>query len=421
MLNLNNVYNYYSSHIIPSKGNQRSGSHRRDDLKAVYNNMVKQNQHSPFYKFAFPDSTQAYTIGIKEAAMALEAESKALGSQGTNVFDEMMAVSDNENVLLASLRNDALEELPENLSIRVHSLASGQTNIGSYLPANEASFPAGSYSLGIAVENNHYTFNLTVRDGDTNHQIQRNLANSINNNHIGIRASIRHNRMEGTCALVFRSDRVGIPNNEDLIFQFDEAYLENDITSALGIDRVASLPTNAEFSINDTMHTSVSNRISLNYSMDIDLLSTSDSDVSVYLMPDQNKISNKLKNFLDSYNQLIDISRSRSGQKNANRLFRDITGIAKRNQDALQSIGLIIDENGYLNKQEDTDSTQIRRLFDEEFSDFRKDIKRTTDKMTLDPLDYIDKIIVTYPNTTGTYPNPYHPSKYSGLLFNDYA
>ena len=138
--------------------------------------------------------------------------------------------------------------------------------------------------------------------------------------------------------------------------------------------------------------------------MDIDLLATSDSDVSVYLMPDQDKISNKLRNFVNSYNQLV-----------------DITGIAKRNKNALQSIGLTIDENGYLNKTDESDNTQISRLFDEELSDFRRDIKRTTDKMTLNPLDYIDKIIVTYPNTTGTYPNPYNPSRYSGLLFNDYA
>lgn len=124
---------------------------------------------------------------------------------------------------------------------------------------------------------------------------------------------------------------------------------------------------------------------------------------------------------MNSYNQLVDIARNGSGQKNASRLFRDITGIAKRNKNALQSIGLTIDENGYLNKTDESDNTQISRLFDEELSDFRRDIKRTTDKMTLNPLDYIDKIIVTYPNTTGTYPNPYNPSRYSGLLFNDYA
>jgi len=69
MLNLDNVYNYYNTHLIIPKTNSRYNSHKRNDLKNVYNSMVKQNQHSPFYKFSFPDSTQAFAIGIKEAAM----------------------------------------------------------------------------------------------------------------------------------------------------------------------------------------------------------------------------------------------------------------------------------------------------------------------------------------------------------------
>ena len=54
-------------------------------------------------------------------------------------------------------------------------------------------------------------------------------------------------------------------------------------------------------------------------------------------------------------------------------------------------------------------------------SDFKKDLSKATGKMTLNPLDYVDKVVVTYPDTIGkTFPNPYNPSKYSGLLFNDY-
>ena len=40
MLNLNNVYNYYGSQVIAPKSD-RSASHKKDDLKTIYNNMVK--------------------------------------------------------------------------------------------------------------------------------------------------------------------------------------------------------------------------------------------------------------------------------------------------------------------------------------------------------------------------------------------
>ena len=225
MLNLNHVYNYYSSQIMPTRGNQRSQSHKRDDLKTVYNNMVKENQNSPFYKFTFSDANQVYAIGIKEAALALEAESKLLGGDSNDLAAQMKAVSDNENVVYASLSGSTAADVPENLSVQVETLAKGQTNVGTYFPSGESSIPKGEYSFGIAVGRNQYTFRLKVNEGDTNQQIQRNLATSINENNIGVKASIRNNRVEGTSALVLRSETIGKPNNGDLFFQFEYCLL----------------------------------------------------------------------------------------------------------------------------------------------------------------------------------------------------
>lgn len=419
MLNLNHVYNYYNTQIMPPYGFGRTQASKKNDLKTVYNNMVRQNQKSPFYKFTFSDANQMYAIGIKEAALTLEAESKVLSGENNTEKKHLKVVSDNEYVLYANLNETATEDLPEQLTIQVKSLATCQTNTGSYLPAGETSIPTGEYSFGITVDKNQYTFRLKVNEGDTNQKIQRNLATAINENNIGVRATIRNNRIEGSSAIVLHSEAIGKPNNRDLFFKFDETYLDNDITTLLGIEQIETLPSNAEFYINDTLHTSISNRISLNHSMDIDLLSTSDKPVHIRLVPDEDKVSDQLKVFLDSYNQLVDIARN-GNQKSATKLFRDVTGIANRNKTAITEAGLTIKEEGYLVLSDDSDPDRIRNLFDKE-SSFRKDIKRTTNKMTLNPLHYIDKIVVTYPNTNRTYPNPYYPSKYSGLLFNDYS
>jgi len=419
MLNLNHVYNYYSSQITQTRNNQRVQANKRNDLKTVYNNMVKENQNSPFYKFTFSDANQAFAIGIKEAALALESESRLL-SEGSEQQTHMKAVSDNEHVGSASLVNSNYGDLPEQLSIQVDSLATPQTNVGTYFPSNEASIPKGDYSFGIAVGRNQYTFRLKVNEGDTNQQLLRNLAGSINENNIGIRAALRNNRSEGTTALVLHSEAIGKPNNGDLFFQFDEAYLEDDITSLLGIDHIESLPTNAEFYINDTLHSSISNRISLNHAVDIDLLAKSDEPIQVRLVPDERKAADQIKTFLDSYNQLVDIARN-GNQKGATKLFRDITGIANRHKNEIEAAGLTITEDGYLAQEQDVNPLKLQELFDEKNSSFRKDIARTTEKMTLNPLHYIDKVVVTYPNTNTNYPNPYYPSKYSGLLFNDYS
>lgn len=420
MLNLSNVYHYYSGHIAAPKESYRSNSQKKDELKSIYQTIIKQNQHSPFYKFTFSDDAQTYAIGIKEAAMSLESDSKAL-SGADNLREEMKAVSSNESVLYAALRGEDGDSLPDSLSIEVKQLAAGQINVGHYLPDGESSFAPGNYSLGIAVGHNRYTFNLKITSGETNRQIQRELADSINSNHIGIHAALRRNRIDGTSALVLRSDTLGVPEDDSLSFHFDETYIDNDITSLLGIDHVDTVPANAEFTVNDVSHTSTNNRISLNHTLDIDLLSVSDEPVTVFLTPDTDKISDRLDDFLASYNDLIDIAKNGFQQRGASRLYHDITGIARRHLDTLSNAGLTVDEDGYLIRSSETDSLAVQKLFSNDVSGLPTDIHCVTENMILNPIDYLDKVIVTYPNTNGTYPNPYMPSKYSGLLFNDYA
>ena len=420
MLNLDNVYNYYSTQLVTYKDNGKFRAHDIDDLKTVYRNMVKQNQTSPLYKFSFSDATQIYTISIKEAALALEAESRRLSNDKESIFEEISAVSSNENIAYANLNDNDTKGLPDKISIQVNSLATCQTNVGAYFPSGESSLSAGDYSFDIFVGHNQYSFSLSIHDGDTNQQIQKSLVASINENNIGIHAGIRHNRIDGTSALVLRSNATGHPENNDLFFYFGETHLENDLATILGVDNVEAAPSDASFYINDDLHTSVSNHISLNHSLDIDLLSTSDSPVTIYLVPDEKKISDKLGDFLHSYNQLVDISKNGTNNKGATRLFTDITSITRHNTELLSVAGLTVDENGYLQHSGETKPAQIKELFNGT-SSFRQDIKRITGKMSLNPLDYIDKVVITYSNTTGTYPNPYQPSKYSGLLFNDYA
>lgn len=424
MLNLNNVYNHYSTQMVAQWTNRKSNTQKaqkKDDLKSVYNNMVRQNQHSPFYKFTLSDNNQAYAIGIKEAAMLLSAQGDSLSFENDNLFRQMTAVSDNENIVYASLNDKSPKNIPETLSVQVDSLATGQTNVGTYLPSGENSFSPGEYTFHISVGRNEFAFQLTIHKEDTNLQIQKNLANSINEHNIGVYANIRSQRTTGSSALVIRSEAVGLPKDEDLFFHFNETYLDNDISSSLGIENVEVAPSNAQFYINDNYHTSISNRISLNQSVELDLLSASDTPVTIRLELDEEKVTDKLKDFTDSYNQLVDIARKSTSQRGATKLFRDITGIVQRHKNDLDAAGLTIDESGYLQISETINSSEIQKLFDDNLSDFHKDIKRTTEGMILNPLNYLDKIVVTYPNTQGTYPNPYNPSHYSGLLFNDYA
>ena len=56
-----------------------------------------------------------------------------------------------------------------------------------------------------------------------------------------------------------------------------------------------------------------------------------------------------------------------------------------------------------------------------ENSSLRADIGKTVNRLTLDPLAYIDRLTVTYPNAKEKQTATYTQSVYSGLMYNNNA
>ena len=426
MMNVLNVYNYYSTVLTP-RSNTKLDTHKNSDLKKIYQNIIKQNQTSPLYKFHLSETTQAYAIGIKESAIELEQASAFLGNDSENPFHKTKAISSNEKVVFASMSDNDYSDGSNTLNVRIEKLASPQVNTGLSLPSEKSDLPAGNYSFSINVGQNYYTFDMNVHEGDSNISIQRRLARSINENNIGIRASVQNNAEENNSALILRSNAVGIPDNESgLHFSLNSEFLENDISGVLGVSQTTSMPENARFYINEEPYHSVSNRISINNNIDLDLLSTSNADVWISLKPDTYEAIDKIDSFINAYNQLLDLANeTNNNTRGANLLIRDISKITQSHKGELEASGFVIDADGYLSKNESlfsqiSQNNQVRDLFND-ISEFRQSIQAATQKLTLNPLEYVDKVIITYPNTKANLPNPYEPSKYSGLLFNGYA
>ena len=69
------AYAYYLStysNIRPT----RYDSHKKSDLRKIYNHMVKTNREAPLYKLSGEDSVAKYAIDIKENAKASSKKSK---------------------------------------------------------------------------------------------------------------------------------------------------------------------------------------------------------------------------------------------------------------------------------------------------------------------------------------------------------
>lgn len=68
---LDNMYNYYLTTYGKSTVS-RYDSHKKSELRSVYNNIVKINKESPLYKIKDSADAQKFAIDIKEHARDLK-------------------------------------------------------------------------------------------------------------------------------------------------------------------------------------------------------------------------------------------------------------------------------------------------------------------------------------------------------------
>lgn len=424
MMNYNNVYNYYGMTYMP-KTNSKYDTHKSKELKNVYQSMVRHNKQSPLFKFSLSEKTQNYALSIKDAAIDLKNISSFLSDSTDTVFNKKTYSVSNEDVLNVQLNTDDYTAVPNQLTMRVDHLACSQINTGSYVNSKNKNLSSGTYDLRLSTAQNDYLLSLTVTSSTRNIDAQNSLASAINQNPTGIRAYV--DIAGNNSALVIESQATGAGTVEGgLQFHFSESNPNQPLINYLGLNHITRQPSDSAFAINGEPHSSSGNNISINNTIEIDLLKSSDEDVSLQLLPDTGEIMQKVYDFVGSYNHLIDLANSNiHEQHSARKLLNDISNITRKHTNVLEASGLILNTDGSITTEDSlliqsTKNGQFQDLFND-ISGFKTDIIQTTDKLNLDPLAYIDKVVVTYPDTSRPQPNPYVPSMYSGLLFNGYA
>lgn len=418
-----NVYNFYHM-AMPRVAVTKFDSHKKSELKSLYQNMVKLNQKKPYYKLSLSNATQSYVIGIKEAAMELKTSSAFL-SEDSDPDKQKMAVSSNapSNISVRLLTEDC-SNLPSELELQVDRLASVQKNQGDFVSSEAFHTQPGTHYITIAKSGGEYQFELDTHPGESNLRVQRRLAASINSNNIGIRATVLEAGMDSALQLESRSS--GLGDMEDGLQFAINSETDSDLIEYFGLNHVTEYPADAEFRLNGEPQTSASNYISVNNGIGIELLKTTETPTTVRLSQDHTAILEDVDDFVSYYNHLIDLAHDTKGNPNGSKkLLNEILRVTRRFHDSLEASGLSISEEGYLKQDEallvqSTENGQFQELF-HQLSDFNHAIHEATDKITLNPMEYVDKTIISYPNTKRNFPNPYMPSIYSGMLFNQYV
>ncbi|HWT73765.1 MAG TPA: hypothetical protein VN258_03460 [Mobilitalea sp.] len=414
---------------IPINRNTKYPVSKRSDLKKVYADIVNLSKRSPFYKINLTKENQEYTIGVKEAALALKAKITEMSDPEVSGFlSKSVAISD-EKTLSARLLNADTDTLPPQIEFDIKSLAEGQVNRGRELLLTSKGLPIGEYNFTARVGDETYTLTYNQETRTENQETLKNMADFLNQSVPGIVASVEKGKTKDYGILKIASDMTG--RFGDKIFLFEDEDLHSDgIVDFFGMNRMDKPAGLAQFSLNGIDKQTATNTFNLENTLRITLLQSSDHPVSLKIVSDSQKILSAVDSVLTTYNNLIKLAKDRTldSQEHykAAKLIGEMKNLEEAYQDELSACGFTAQEDGTM-KLEDSLAVQaaedggMESLFNRQ-NGFIAKLLNKAETIAINPMEYLDKTIVTYPNSEkALFRNPYVTSMYSGLFFNSYC
>ena len=429
---LNTFYNHYLTTYAPNGINSQYDTHKKSELRGVYNSIVKLNKEAPLAILDTSRASQAFAVGIKESARALHNTIASVsGRDAESLLEKKTAFSTNEDIATAAFIGEAedVDDAPA-FSIEVRRLAAEQVNTGNYLPDEEIALTPDTYSFDVGINSLNYEFQFLINEGDTNRSVQERLARLINNAEIGLSAEILEDD-EGNSALKLSSKATGLPDGREDIFHVSDTNTSklSGAVDYLGIGEITRPAANAEFLINGSERTASSNHFTVEqvYSVNLTGLSPSEGDTAeIGVKPDHESLKENITKLIGGYNDFIRATAAYlESQPKSMRLMNEMAGIASVYADDLDTLGIYSEENGELSIDDERLSYAVEHADNEEVTeplkDFTQALMRKSSGVSLNPMNYVNKIIVAYKNPGHGYASPYVTSAYSGMMFNSYC
>ncbi len=476
---IGSVYDYYLT-TYASRPATKSDTHKKSELRSVYNNIVKISKKSPLYKVSVSENIQKFAIDLKENARTLSTDANNLFEKSLESEKSQKYVSDNEDVvqvktldnandintndtnandinntntndinindtnidLTVSSNADITNPDPDsdNISdtksvntafashynIEVLNLATPQINTSDYLNNDDLDIPKGAHSFEVNVGDSAYEFRFNATKDDTNKTVLEKLSRLINRSNIGLTSKMLYSG--NNSALEITSNATGLGFTPEI---FSIAPGENSpydkVVSKLGLNNVSSYPTNANFLLNGMEKTTSSNTFTIGKSLEITLngISKKGQATSISLNDDLDSVISSINDMISSYNNLLDLSNnSNEGSDDAAILNKEIHKTTRQYASNLENIGITINENGKMTfdealfiqtaNEDDLDKSLAS------LNSFRQAIVSRADDISINPMKYVNKVMISYPNPVHSFANPYMTSIYTGMMFNGY-
>lgn len=432
MAAITSAYQYYLSTYRSSEVS-RYDTHKKSQLRAVYNNIVKINKESPLYKIKYSGDVGRFAIDIKEKTRSIQNIIASLSDSEDgieSVFSRKIAQSSDEDIITAEYIGDektANDAQP--FDVEVRHLATPQTNLGNYLNPDKSDIKAGSYSFDLTTEFNSFEFQYSVNAKDTNKDVQEKLIRLINNSNTGLRAAYVQND-SGYGAVQITSLQTGLDEDAQYLFEILPSPENGSMKTmnVLGIDHVAEMASNSSFLLNGVEHSSLSNNFTVNNAFALTLKGVNDegSTASIGFKENADAIADNVQSLVNAYNNVIRLSSTYSDSQDSAKLRRDVSSVAKTYRNELEAYGLEIEDDGSIHVDRSllfdavtaTDSAECFSVLNK----FKDDLNVKVSEVSINPMNYVDKLLVAYKNPTGhNFAAPYITSIYSGMMLDQFC
>lgn len=426
---IDNAYTYYLS-TYGNRIGTRYDSHKKSELRKVYNQIVKLNKEAPLYKFKNSGTITKYAIDIKEGAQHIRNVVASISGSDDimKALQKKSAVSSQEDIVTARYIGKDEEQMKD-FDIEVRQLAKPQVNIGNFLKSIRRDLTPDAYSFDITNSSSSYEFQFNVSQTDTNYSIQKKLSNLITSAGIGLTASVMEDA-NGQSALRIESLQTGLSEDEKYLFNIS---VGGGATSAvalniLGIDQISQEAQNSSFLLNGVPQSSYSNTFSINNAFELTLrgISPKGQPATIGFKPDAQSVLENIQSLTNAFNSVIETSNTYAERYGQNRRLQyQIGSAADAYRDELAAIGLHKEEDGLFS----VDASALTEIIESEnpseqlavLNDFKQTLDTRAALAVLNPMEFVNKVIVTYKNPGRNFSAPYMTSLYSGMMMDHFC
>lgn len=426
---LTNVYNHYLTAYAP-KSTTQYDTHKKSELRSIYNSIVKLNKESPWYLETTSRSAQEYAVNLKESARLFHNTVASLGGlDDSQALAKKAAYSSDSGVIAATFVGNTGDDSPvPTLKMQVNSLATSQENMGTYLADGTVGLAPDTYSFDVSINDLNYEFQFNINENDTNKDVQQRLVRLINNADIGIQARLDEGNARSSIRLF--SQNTGLPEGKSEIFRItdDRTSKASGAVEYFGLDYISRQPANSSFLLNGEERSTSSNTFTIGkmYEIELKAVSAPDTEVTIGLKTDTESLTDNVSALIGSYNTFISTASSyQSSERLSGRLVREMGRIAAHYQSSMESMGIRLGSDNTLSIDEallkESASSSDGSFSYDTLKDFASSLIRKTNQVSLDPMNYVSRTIVAYKNPGHNFASPYVTSAYSGMMFNSYC